>query len=233
MPLLHPLFLELENWRFWPVTTTRLSVASTAPLLLGLIAGISLIEAANYHVLISPFTVDLGNGRGEPTTLLFTYRGARSIYTFDDKGHITTLAAGPITYQFPSTVGETLPESGSKSLTMPTDDASRMLPTNNDKNVMGSDTEEEPVGKDIGVDEDVEIIEMAVSHRRLYACPDCEEDMESLCGVGLDTVCYWVPYLSLYFRWGGNISMNFLCRAFQRRCDKGAAWMCDRQCTLG
>lgn len=173
------------------------------------------------------FEVDwYDDGRENPYTVSFTKRGADSVYTFDTSGALQELEVGNTVYTFNFGSDQAL-TMGDGSQSIVADAGSRML--------LGDGNEE---ADDEDVVDDVEADIIFDHHRRLYACDDCEQTWDTMCGIALDDVCYLVPFLrEKAFRnfWTKDAkrSIKGMCRKFGRACRKSASRVCRGQCTDG
>ena len=191
----------------------KLSTVSQASILLALIAGCSVSVATRHSVTVSSFWTNywidwFDDGRDEPYEVIFRKYGLTSMYTFQESGSLKTLAVGNYKYTFSTDVEA---GDGSHEALSSTDGGSRML------------LESEPEEMDA----------VHASSRRLYECTDCEETWNTLCGVGLDEICYWVDLLPNIFSEEAQFSLTTMCDAFGAACESSASDICEGQCTEG
>ena len=189
------------------------STVSQASTLLALIAGCSVSEATRHSVTVSSFWTNYwidwyDDGRDEPYEVIFRKYGLTSMYTFQESGSLKTLAVGNYKYTFSTDVKA---GDGSEEALSSTDVGSRML------------LESEPEEMDA----------VHAKSRRLYECTDCEETWNTLCGVGLDEICYWVDLLPNIFSEEAQFSLTTMCDAFGAACESSASDICEGQCTEG
>lgn len=167
IPFLHCLLLVLFR--------NKATVKSSIAMSLLLLAGILFAEARKETLKIEKAGVRFkvhwwDDGRDVPYQIHFKKDGVEAKHKFSSDGRLYQLKVGSTTYTFTwdsLDFGE-----GSPSIKVADSGEDRML-----------------VGQDEGEgveDTDADII---FNQRRLYACDDCENAFETLCGQGLDDVC--------------------------------------------
>ena len=189
------------------------SSAAQVPLVLVLIAGCFVAEAARDRITVRSFRTNYridrwDDGRAEPYRVIFRKFGFKSTYTFEESGSLKTLTVGDTQYTFSSAseVGDGTP--GGVQASSP---GSRML--------LASQAE---AGQ-----------EAHSEQRRLYDCTDCEETWENLCGVGIVDVCSWVPLLPNVFTEDAQSSLTIMCNALGAACETSAFDTCKGRCIEG
>lgn len=178
----------------------KLSSASRAPVLLALIAGCFVAEAARNRITIKSYKTNYrvdwyDDGRSNPYRITFWKFGLKSVYKFNEAGNLRALTAGDDKFTFDENV------------------TSRKLIASQDGDAGDADAEE-----------------AHPSRRRLYDCSDCEETWDTLCDVGLVDACYLDDNNPDYFTDDAVDSVRRMCSAFGAACETSAAEACDGQC---
>ena len=187
----------------------KMSSASQASLLLALIAGCSVSDAARHRLTVRSYKTNYridwwDNGRADPYRIIFNKSGVKSVYKFLESGSLSTLTIGDTRYTFSQSAGSLEVQSSE-------DIGSRMLLAPEDEDA-----------KDVHS-----------GQRRLYDCPDCEETWDTLCNVGIEEVCDWVELLPSDFDSDAQYSLTVMCNAMGAACDTSAADTCEGQCIEG
>lgn len=186
------------------------SNAVQASLLLALIAGSSVTEAARERIVVRNygirFKVDWwDDGRVLPYRVRFRKKGVASRYVFDAGGRLRLLYVDDAAYQFTIIV-----QAGGEAVDVQalSSSSDRMLSTPN-----GADVDHH--------------------RRRLYDCSDCEETWDTICEVGLADVCYWVGKAEDVFTADTQKSIRRMCNWFGKECTTSAETTCDGICIEG
>ena len=194
----------------------RLSNTAQALLLLALMGGIALTEAAKERITVKnhgiKFKVDWwDDGRTDPYRVSFTKKNVVSKYTFDAAGRLTLLYVDDDGYIFTMAIQAGIGDMAEvQSMSAPPD---RML---------------------ISMPEDKEADEMKMDRgRRLYDCPDCEQTWDTICDIGLKDVCYWVGLEIDIFTLKTVTSIELMCKKFTKECTRSATTTCEGICTEG
>ena len=191
----------------------RMSSAVHTLLLLVLMAGCFVAEAARHRITVRKFKTNYridwwDDGRDEPYRIIYRKNGLTSTYTFEESGRLKTLTVGTTTYTFDSGIqaANGLADVQASSA------GSRMLL----------------------VSEKYEALQdVHSSRRRLYDCTDCENTWDTLCGVGIVDVCDWVPFLPFIFNEDAQSSLTIMCNALGDACETSAFDTCEGQCIAG
>ena len=191
----------------------RVSSAVPASLLLVLIGGCFVVEAARHRFAVrknrTTYRIDWwDDGRVEPYRVIYRKRRLKSIYTFEELGRLKTLTVGTTKYTFSYDIEAA---NGTPEVQASTTE-SRMLFTS---------------------DEDEAVEEVHSGHRRLYDCADCEETWDTLCGVGIVDVCSWVPFLPSVFNEDAQSSLTIMCTGLGTACEMSAFDACEGKCLAG
>lgn len=195
----------------------------------------------------------LDDGRKNPYMLRFKDDGDSSTYVFGADGTVTSVTSGGTKYKVRNSGVSTrkLSTTTSKQLGSP-EPSIELSPLGSASNAIAADSNqlrdasklstERSFGSRVTVTAEVsnelkdafdEGSPMGVEHRRLYACSDCEETWDILCGQGLDTVCDLVDYGDPF----GNTaeaSISTMCQHFGSACSElSALEACEDQCEDG
>ena len=190
----------------------RMLSAVQASLLLVLMVGCFVTEAARHRITVRNFRTNYridwwDDGRDVPYRIIYRKNGLKSIYTFEESGHLETLKVGTTTYTFDygTQAANGLADVQASST------GSRMFLASKDEAL-----------------EDVHF-----DRRRLYDCTDCENTWDTLCGVGIVDVCDWVPFLPFIFNEDAQYSLTVMCNALGDACETSAFDTCEGQCIAG
>lgn len=192
----------------------RMSSAVQSSLLLVLMVGCFLAEAARFRITVrknrTNYRIDWwDDGREEPYRIIFRKSGVRSDYRFEESGRLSTLTIEDTQYTFTSNLEAA---NGSPEVQASTT-GSRML---------------------LASEEYGALEEAHFDHRRLYECADCENTWDTLCSVGIVDVCFWVPLLPSIFDEDAQFSLTTMCTALGSACDTTpASDTCEGECIEG
>lgn len=191
---------------------------NAAYLLGAVLFDISIFAAADKERLIVreggvKFTfLTFDDGRSKPYKIRFKDSNVKSLYIFGEEGDVTLIKVGGVRYKVRDT-GVT-----GRKLTAETKQA--LVPHTGW--VLADESQEE---LETLFDE-----EPSLEHRRLYACSECEETWDVMCGQGLETVCELVDYGSP-FNAEAEASIATLCGNFGDACSSLTAEAgCEDQC---
>ena len=177
---------------------------NAASLLGAVLFGFSIFAAAGKEKLVVKdggvtFTVvTFDDGRSKPYHINFKVDDIRSFYAFGEEGDVTLVKVGASKYQVNDTgvIGRKLGSETKQSLVLPT--ASVLVEDNHELETL---FDEGP----------------SLERRRLYACSECEDTWDVMCGQGLQTVCELVGYGSPFDAEAGA-SIATLCDDFGDAC---------------
>ena len=191
----------------------RIASAIHASLLLVLVVGFFVAEAARHRITVRSFRTNYridwwDDGRDRPYRIIYKKNGLRSDYTFDESGHLKTLRVGRTTYTFDSANQAANGSAEIQSSSV----GSRMLLSAEEYEAL----------------EDVHSV-----RRRLYDCTDCENTWDTLCGVGIVDVCNLVPLLPSNFNDDAQSSLTIMCGALGAACETPAFDTCEGRCIAG
>lgn len=183
----------------------------------GVLAAICFVEAAIEQVHLKEdgikFKVQLNtNSAKYPYRVVFNDDGVRSVYLFTPEGKVNVLKAGTEKYK------SKYDADGLLTKVNRIDAAARMLLPASPSAVRAPSTS----GED-RVTGDSE-------RRRLYTCDDCEQTYDTICSVGVDSVCA-LQYFSSVLGASGAASVKAMCSSFRTACHSTSATdACDGEC---
>ena len=198
------------------------SIVATASLL-GLLAGTAVVTEAGWNqISIRDSGINFkvrrhDDGRAIPYRLIFTANNIKSNYAIRVDGRVNQLKAGTEKYKVRYT-GD-----GSIRKVVRKDTGARMLW--HDELDM-----EDPIDEDVPLEDMV-----SIEHRRMassYACEDCEEAWEVVCGPALTYICELTGNAVLGTT--GAQSVEIACGQFGNLCGSLSAEVaCDGHCVEG
>lgn len=194
-------------------------VSAVVGVLLVFLANSLVVSDATKHVFKVKqgrvkFTVHYwDDGRQNPYRISFKKNGVRSSYRFEARGYVTIINVDGVvtTFTWDAANDADAEQLEGTAPTIVSDLGDRLLL--------------DQFEKDAGTDG-------SVVRRRLYYCDDCEDTWETMCGLGINSVCFF-HYDTR--DWGFTddtvTSIARLCKKFSRACDKkDAEDVCSGTC---